>query len=441
MYAMFVKEMQQFFRSLALKIAGLLIVGSWVMVYFISQIKLPDLKGIEVVPEEAVLDGASLVGYLLAIALMNIAALIAVLGSSAGRWRLELGDPAFAPGITTDTPAWQLALGKWGALMVQVLAVLLLCGLLPFWVGIDTDVLALLAEDRRRTAAEAAVVLGKIPLVLVCMTVVWSSATLALCSLKPRSRGKVDIGMIAAMLFLAPQAFGLLAGSGEDNWVIHMLIRAVVLVAGSLTLITAGVSAPGANRLVGFKLWMAFALLVIVPLLWKWQGIFNKGMWANMLEAGAGLFLLSSLFERMVQSRRVLTQLSNPVLAVISFPFTTGVLNSMVLAAGFLAAAYFLAPSHFDGEARGVWLVFAAAVSLCNMAGFLFESKGKKFIRLAAFVLLIFVGGIVAGIAEQHGLVVYFKDFGGKFAVIPAIFIIGCNIPLIINYNSRKKNL
>ena len=157
MYAMFVKEMQQFFRSLSLKIAGLLIVGSWVMVYFISQIKLPDLKGIEVVPEEVVLDSAALVGYLLAIALMNIAALIAVLGSSAGRWRLELGDPAFAPGITTDTPAWQLALGKWGALMVQVLAVLLLCGLLPFWVGIDTDVLALLAEDRRRTAAEAAV--------------------------------------------------------------------------------------------------------------------------------------------------------------------------------------------------------------------------------------------------------------------------------------------
>ena len=38
MYAMFVKEMQQFFRSLALKIAGLMIIGSWIMVYFISQI-------------------------------------------------------------------------------------------------------------------------------------------------------------------------------------------------------------------------------------------------------------------------------------------------------------------------------------------------------------------------------------------------------------------
>lgn len=433
---MFVKEMQQFFRSLALKIAGLMIIASWIMVYFISQINLPDLTVMdEVVQEKAALAGVSFAGYLLAIVLMNVAALISVLGSSAGRWRLELGDPAFAPGITTCTPPWKLAMGKWGALILQILSILLLCGLLPYWFGIDRGVLACLAEDRRRTAAEAMVYLDKIPLAMICMAIVWSSMTLALCSLKPRSRSKVDIGMCVAMLWLAPQAFGLLFGSSVDNWVVNMLIRSGVLVTGSLALITAGVSAPGSNRLFFFKLWMALSGLVIMPLLWQWQGIYSAANWSDILIVLSVLFLLCSLFERLIQSRRVLAQLDNPVLAAIAFPFSTGALNSMVLAAVFAVAAHLA--DKMESGSIALLLFFAAAVSLCNMAGFFFERNGKKFFRFAAFLLLLFFGGIAVSVADANG----FDIFTGKFAVVSAILTIGCNIPLIINYNCRKKSL
>lgn len=441
MYAMFVKEMQQFFRSLALKIAGLMIIASWIMVYFIFRLELSDVEALEALaksaPEKFTLLCGLLAAYLLAILLMNIAALISVLGSSAGRWRLELGDPAFAPGITTCTPPWKLAMGKWGALILQILSILLLCGLLPYWFGIDRGVLARLFEDRRWSAMEAMVHLNKIPLAMICMAIVWSSMTLALCSLKPRSRSKVDIGMCVAMLWLAPQAFGLLFGSSADNWVVNMLIRSGVLVTGSLALITAGVSAPGSNRLFFFKLWITLSVLVIMPLLWKWQGIFSKDIWAGVLAVAAGFFLISSLFERTIQSRRVLSQLSNPVVAFITFPFTTGVLNSMVLAGGFAVAVYFISPECFSRNSVEMGLTFAAAVSLCNMAGFFFERNGKKFFRFAAFLLLLFFGGIAVSVADANG----FDIFTGKFAVVSAILTIGCNIPLIINYNCRKKGL
>ena len=439
---MFVKEMQQFCRSLALKVSGLLIIGSWLMIYFISQLKISDINTLEALaktdPEKCALVCGSAVGYLLAIVLMNFCALIAVIGSSSGRWRLELGDPAFAPGITTCTPPWKLALGKWGALTLQVLLILLLCGLLPVWFGIDSGVLSHLAEDRRWSSAEAAVYISKLPLAAVCMAVVWSSATLALCSLKPRSRSKVDIGMVAAMLWMAPQAFGLLFGSTGDNWLFNMLIRAGILVIGSLALITAGVSAPGANRLFFFKFWITLSVLVIMPLLWKWQGVFERDSWADMLNGCAGFFLLSSLFERFIQSRRVLTQLSNPLLALITFPFTTGVLNSMVLATGFAVAASFVDTADPD---QVFLLILAAMVSLCNMAGFFFECQGKKFIRFAAFLGILFLAWLAVLFAKVNGVEISFSELDGKFMLIPAILIVGLNIPLIINYNSRKKGL
>ena len=445
MYAMFVKEMQQFFRSLALKISGLLIIGSWLMVYFIHQLNVSDGAALA---ELAKSDKyaftalcASLSGYIMAILLMTIVALIAVLGSSAGRWRLELGDPAFAPGITTCTPPWKLALGKWSALTLQVLLVLVVCGILPYRVGASGDVLGVLAENRRLTSDEAMRYISKIPLVMICMAVVWSSGTLALCSLKPRSRSKVDVGMLVAMLFFAPQALGLLLGSTGDNWLINLLIRTGIMVIGSLALITAGVSAPGANRLFFFKVWITLSVLVIMPLLWKWQGVFSRLYWCEMLTLCSGFFLFSSLFERFVQSRRVLAQLSNPVLALITFPFTTGVLNSMVLSAGFAVAAFLIDRSWFSWEliAMGIWM--AAAVSLCNMVGFLLENKAKKFVRFAAFLLLIFFGGVILGVAETNGIDVDNLFFGRETAVVMTIFTIGCNIPLIINYNSRKKSL
>jgi len=440
---MFVKEMQQFFRSLALKIAGLMIIASWIMVYFIFRLELSDVEALEALaksaPEKFTLLCSLLAAYLLAILLMNIAALIAVLGSSAGRWRLELGDPAFAPGITTCTPPWKLAMGKWGALILQILSILLLCGLLPYWFGIDRGVLARLFEDRRWSAMEAMVHLNKIPLAMICMAIVWSSMTLALCSLKPRSRSKVDIGMIVAMLWLAPQATSLLWGTSMDNWVINMLIRSGVLIIGSFALVTAGVSAPGANRLFFFKLWMALSGLVIMPLLWQWQGIYSAANWSEILIVLSVLFLLCSLFERLIQSRRVLAQLDNPVLAAIAFPFSTGALNSMVLAAVFAVAAHLA--DKMESGSIALLLFFAAVISLCNMAGFFFERRGVKFKRFIAFVLLTAFIWVLMAVGAVYGCKYLLKHELGNAAVIFAVLTVVFNLPLIINYNCRKKGL
>ena len=128
MYAMFIKEMQQFSRSLAFKLAIVLSVGAWILLFFIFRADIPDADALAVI---AAKDPAHLgevlrvYWYVIGMVLMNVAALISVLGSSAGRWKLELGDPAFAPGITTCTPAWKLALGKLSALMSQLLGFLI----------------------------------------------------------------------------------------------------------------------------------------------------------------------------------------------------------------------------------------------------------------------------------------------------------------------------
>jgi len=350
-----------------------------------------------------------------------------------------LGDPAFAPGITTCTPPWKLAMGKWGALILQILSILLLCGLLPYWFGIDRGVLARLFEDRRWSAMEAMVHLNKIPLAMICMAIVWSSMTLALCSLKPRSRSKVDIGMIVAMLWLAPQATSLLWGTSMDNWVINMLIRSGVLIIGSFALVTAGVSAPGANRLFFFKLWMALSGLVIMPLLWQWQGIYSAANWSEILIVLSVLFLLCSLFERLIQSRRVLAQLDNPVLAAIAFPFSTGALNSMVLAAVFAVAAHLA--DKMESGSIALLLFFAAVISLCNMAGFFFERRGVKFKRFIAFVLLTAFIWVLMAVGAVYGCKYLLKHELGNAAVIFAVLTVVFNLPLIINYNCRKKGL
>ena len=116
MYAMFIKEMQQFSRSLALKLAILLSAGAWILLFFIFQADIPDARTLAVMAEKDPVrlgEAFRVFWYITGIMLLNVAALISVLGSSAGRWKLELGDPAFSPGITTCTPAWKLALGKW----------------------------------------------------------------------------------------------------------------------------------------------------------------------------------------------------------------------------------------------------------------------------------------------------------------------------------------
>jgi hypothetical protein len=178
-----------------------------------------------------------------------------------------------------------------------------------------------------------------------------------------------------------------------------------------------------------------------MPLLWKWQGVFGRGIWSEMLTLCSCFFLFCSLFERTVQSRRVLSQLSNPVIALITFPFTTGVLNSMVLAAGFAVAAHFTDPGCFASSDVAKMLTVAAMISLCNMAGFFFENNGRKFVRFVAFLLLIFFGGVVLGIAGANGIEISKWISRREIVIVMAILTLGCNIPLIINYNSRKKSL
>ena len=444
MYAMFVKEMQQFFRSLAMKLAILLSAGAWILVFFIFQADIPDAKTLAVIAEKDPVrlgEVLRIFWYIIGIMLMNVASLIAVLGGSAGRWKLELSDPAFSPGITTCTPAWNLALGKLSALLAQLISVLLAGGIIPLFVAVKFSEIRLLfgSFDRRFNAEELLLLAGKLPLAAICMTAVWAAMTLAVCSRKSSSRSKVDIGMVAAMLWLAPQAFGLLFGSNADNWVINMLIRSGVLIIGSFALITAGVLAPGADRVFFFKLWMALSGLVIMPLLWQWQGIYSAANWSEILIVLSVLFLLCSLFERLIQSRRVLAQLDNPVLAAIAFPFSTGALNSIVLAAVFAVAAHLA--DKMESGSIALLLFFAAAISLCNMAGFFFERRGVKFKRFIAFILLTAFIWVLMAVGAVYECKYLLKHELGNAAVIFAILTVVFNLPLIIYYNCRKKGL
>ena len=444
MYAMFIKEMQQFSRSLAMKLAIVLSAGAWILVFFIFQADIPDAKTLAVIAEKdpARLGEAFRVfWYICGIMLLNVAALISVLGSSAGRWKLELSDPAFSPGITTCTPAWKLALGKWSALMAQLLGTLLAVMIIPLFIAVKfSDIRLLFGNfDRRFNAEELLMLAGKLPLAAICMTAVWASMTLAVCSMKSRSRSKADIGMVVAMLWLGPQAAGLLWGTSSDNWVVNMLIRGGVLIIGSFTLIVAGVSAPGANRLFFFKLWMALSGLVIMPLLWQWQGIYSAKNWSEILIVLSVLFLLCSLFERLIQSRRVLAQLDNPVFAAIAFPFSTGALNSIVLAAVFAFAAHFV--DKLESGSIALLLFFAAAISLCNAAGFFFERRGVKFKRFVAFILLTAFIWVLMAVGAVYECEYLLKHELGNAAVIFAVLTVLFNLPLIINYNCRKKGL
>lgn len=444
MYAMFIKEMQQFSRSLAMKLAILLSAGAWILVFFIFQADIPDAKTLAVIAEKdptRLGEAFRVFWYIIGIMLMNVAALISVLGSSAGRWKLELSDPAFSPGITTCTPAWNLALGKLGALLAQLISVLLAGGIIPLFIAVKFSEIRLLSGnfDRRFNAEELLLLAGKLPLAAICMTAVWAAMTLAVCSRKSSSRSKVDIGMIVAMLWLAPQATSLLWGTSMDNWVVNMLIRGSVLIVGAYTLIVAGVSAPGANRLFFFKLWMALSGLVIMPLLWLWQGIYSAESWSEILIVLSVLFLLCSLFERLIQSRRVLAQLDNPVLAAVAFPFSTGALNSVVLAAVIAVAAHLA--DKMESGSIALLLFFAAAISLCNMAGFFFERRGVKFKRFIAFILLTAFIWVLMAVGAVYECKYLLKHELGNAAVIFAILTVVFNLPLIINYNCRKKGL
>ena len=325
--------------------------------------------------------------------------------------------------------------------MAQLLGTLLAGMIIPLFIAVKFSGISLMFGnfDRRFKAEELLMLAGKLPLAAICMTAVWASMTLAVCSMKSRSRSKVDIGMVVAMLWLGPQAAGLLWGTSSDNWVVNMLIRGGVLIVGAFSLIVAGVSAPGANRLFFFKLWMALSGLVIMPLLWQWQGIYSAKNWSDILIVLSVLFLLCALFERLIQSRRVLAQLNDPVLAAVAFPFTTGALNSMVLAAVFAFAAHFV--DKLEPGSIALLLFLAAAISLCNAAGLFFERRGANFKRFAAFIILSAFIWVLVAVGAVYGCKFLLNHEPAAAAVIFAVLTLLFNLPLIINYNCRKKGL
>ena len=448
MCAMFIKEMRHYFRSISLKINVVLVVSAWILVYCASRIQLPDsadsLKGD---PTEIIY----MLCYFFGIMAVAFAGSVLLLGSSCSRWRVELGDPAFSPGITTCIPPYQLALGKWSALMAQLCSFVLLAGILPILVFYNLDtvsVLAELAKDVEAGMRKVAVVspdsvvnkelftvfLRRMILVWICSVVSWGSATLAVCSLKPASRRKFDSGTVVAMLVIGPQLSGLIVGSNSENFEIYVVMRTIVLVVACLSLVCSGVSAPGANRLFFFKLWMFISALVLIPV------FFRMPLEAGYLQVMAVVFLLCSLMERLIQSRRVLSRMSNPLVAAAAFPFTTGSLNSIALSILFVLCSLvvdkastisFLVP----------FTVCTALVSGCNMAGFFCERRNWKFKRFIAFVLSGLAVMLLYVLLDVAGYWHFKPSTSNVFIAIFVGLAIVFNLPLIINYNYRKKRL
>lgn len=449
MYAMFIKEMQQFFRGIVSKIIAGLIFFSWLMVLMASQFEVPELEELKRSDVMTVLPNYQIFIYSILIIGVGALILIITLGSSAGRWRMELGDPAFSPGITTCTPAWQLALGKWGALMTQTMTGVVAGCLIPLKIFLELNAVqnligmvgALGSADLMiaQLMAEIEKFGARVPVSALCIIVTLTSTSLAVCSLKPRSRGKFDIGSLAVILLLGVQSLTLTIGIRPEHFVVDIIVRTVIISVGSLSLISSGVSAPGANRLSFFKAWAALSVFVLLPVTHRMTGGFSREIWAAELLIAGLFFIGCSLFERLIQSRRVLAQMSNPLMAIVAFPLSTGALNSMVLSGIFMLAAYKIFPGVFD-LISDLILLAGTLASLCNLAGFLFEKYGKRFIRFAAFIGGAWIIGFVAGwlnvnhpgsIEENRALI------RGTELLLTAISL----LVLAINYNSRKKDL
>ncbi|MBR7107355.1 MAG: hypothetical protein IKC89_02950 [Lentisphaeria bacterium] len=447
MQAMFIKEMRQFLRGVPSKIGAGLAVLSWVMVGFAWKVKAPTLDALRTMGAEDVPGYIAVFLFQLGIFAAAFFGLLFILGSSAGRWRLELGDPAFSPGITTCTPAWKLALGKFLALMCQMFAVLLLAGILPSLVFKYVPAVRVINEFVTETANANPKLASfnsfrtlEYSWAVVCATLSWGTLTLALCSLKPRSRGKFDLGSIAAMLVLLPQTFVLIGGVSFDKFGMLIAIRTMVSVVGGFTLICSGVSAPSSNRLFLFKTWMFVSVLGISPLLYKLQGVFTMKMYASELVVTGIFFLFSSLFERVTQSRRVLTALNNPVWAAVSFPFTTGALNSFALAAIFIALGWSFSPEMGNVNLMMIG-IFAVVAAFANFIGLVNERKAFKISRLLIFFLAMLGVAIAAGVMAQHDISIDMEKYGDVVCVILLLAALGLCAPLIKYYNYRKKHL
>lgn len=435
MYAMFIKEMRQFFRHYISKVAILIALVCWTMVFFaIRMIK----KWIAESENVSALEMADNVGFF--VVLLAIAAccgVCAIVAISCSRWRMELADPAFSPGITTCTPAWQLALGKWSAVMIQTLVFVAVAGILPIKV-LAFDLPDKLVYGRAVTSRDFLEFMTDLPLVSLCLVTALVSMTLAISSLKPRSRGRYDFGMLAVF----PVLFALIGVYGDiptKFLEIGFVTRTVVVTVGSLALISSGVSAPGSNRLLFFKVWMTASVLIFMPLVYHFTECFSRVRWVDELVAVSLFFIVCSLFERLIQSRRVMAQTEDPLLKIVLFPFTTGALNSLVLSALLALAVFFVDRCNFLGRCDFLLLVFALG-AMCNFAGLLIERCGKRFIRFAAFCVLGWLSGaFVFYIEEEYpGFPV---DQARNIRIVLSLVSLIFTTLLAINYNYRKKDL
>ena len=435
MNAMFIKEMRQFFRHYISKVAILIALVCWTMVFFaIRMIK----KWIAEPENVSALEMADNVGFF--VVLLAIAAccgVCAIVAISCSRWRMELADPAFSPGITTCTPAWQLALGKWSAVMTQALVFAAVAGVLPIKV-LAFDIPDKLVYGRAMSSKDVLEFMADLPLVSLCLVTALVSMTLAISSLKPRSRGRYDFGMLAVF----PVLFALIGVYGDiptKFLEIGFVTRTVVVTVGSLALISSGVSAPGSNRLLFFKVWMTSSVLIFMPLVYHFTECFSRVRWVDELVAVSLFFIVCSLFERLIQSRRVMAQTEDPLLKIVLFPFTTGALNSLVLSVLLALAAFFVDRCNFLGRCDFLLLVFALG-AMCNFAGLLIERCGKRFIRSAAFCVLGWLSGaFVFYIEEEYpGFPV---DQARNIRIVLSLISLVFSTLLAINYNYRKKDL
>ena len=75
------------------------------------------------------------------------------------------------------------------------------------------------------------------------------------------------------------------------------------------------------------------------------------------------------------------------------------------------------------------------------MAGFFFERRGVKFKRFIAFILLTAFIWVLMAVGAVYECKYLLKHELGNAAVIFAVLTVVFNLPLIINYNCRKKGL
>ena len=435
MYAMFVKEMRQFFRHYISKVAILIALVCWTLVFFaIRMIKqwIPESGNASALE---IAEDASVFVVLLAIAVLcGVCAIVAI---SSSRWRMELADPAFSPGITTCTPAWQLALGKWSAVMVQALVFVAVAGILPMKV-LDFNFPDEVVQGRAINSKDVLEFMSDLPLVSLCLVTALVSMTLAISSLKPRSRGRYDFGMLAVFPVLFALV-GIYGGIPTKFLEIRLVIRTVVVTVGSLALITAGVSAPGSNRLLFFKVWVTASVLIFIPAVYHFMECFSYDQWENELLLAAFFFIACSLFERLIQSRRVLAQTEDPLLKIVLFPFTTGALNSLVLSGILAFAAFGVNRSKFLIRCDFLLSAFAIAAA-CNFAGLMIERWGKRFYRFAAFCVLGWLNGALVFYID--GKFPGFQEAQARtIRIVLSLISLFFSTLLAINYNYRKKDL